>query len=72
MKTSIIFLIGFFSFYTSMAQVEEEQMEQGMPNSQQNRTNSIYGKLVDKNTGKPIEAASVQLYPASKKKTSMI
>ena len=47
-------------------------MESGMNNSQQKKINSIYGKLVDKNTGKPIEAASVQLYPAGKKKTSAL
>lgn len=73
MKSIVLFLIGFLSFYTVVAQGEEEQqMDQGMPNSQRNKTNSIYGKLIDKNTGKPIEAASVQLYPAGKKKTSAL
>ena len=34
--------------------------------------NSIYGKLVDGNTGKPVEAASVQLYFSEKKQSDSL
>lgn len=71
MKRIVFFLLGFFSFFTVFAQGEQEPpTENGMQNNQPGKINSVYGKLVDKNTGKPIEAASVQIYPLGKKKTS--
>ncbi len=73
MKSFCFSIIAFFFILTGFAQVEQEpQMESGINKSQRTKVNSIYGKLVDKNTGKPIEAASVQLYPAGKKKTSAL
>ncbi|MBK8610773.1 MAG: TonB-dependent receptor [Chitinophagaceae bacterium] len=73
MKCLMILLVGIGSFFTAVAQGEEEpQMESGRNNGRSDKINSIYGKLIDKNTGKAIEAASVQLYPAGKKKTSAL
>jgi hypothetical protein len=72
MKIVLIFFLSCFSFFSTQAQVEQEQVEPVVPNNQSNKTNSLYGKLVDKNTGKTIEAASVQLYPAGKKKTATL
>ena len=72
MKNIVFFLIAVFSFFNVLAQVEQEPVQEaGISTPRQNNANSntLYGKLVDKNTGKAIEAASVQLYPAGKKKT---
>lgn len=54
---------------SGIAQVEAEHASEN--NTAANtiiKTNSIYGEIIDAATGKPIEAASVQLYPVDKKK----
>ncbi|MBK8496758.1 MAG: carboxypeptidase regulatory-like domain-containing protein [Chitinophagaceae bacterium] len=72
MKLFILFFAGLFSLQTLYAQVEQELQVEGMPSNQRVKSNSLFGKLVDKNTGKPIEAASVQLYPPGNKKTASL
>ncbi|MEP7108074.1 MAG: outer membrane beta-barrel protein [Ferruginibacter sp.] len=74
MKTIVIFLIGIFLTFNISAQVESEQApEQGITAGLIINSNSIFGKLIDKKTGKSIEAASVQLYPGLKaKKDSLL
>lgn len=71
-----LLLISIFSFiitHTGFAQVEAEHtVENSTPTNIQVKTNSIYGKVVDESTGKPLEAASVQLYPVDKKKTASL
>ncbi|MFT3703780.1 MAG: TonB-dependent receptor [Agriterribacter sp.] len=64
---SFLTAIIFFSFFLSAhAQKNPEpQPVQDLP-SIQLKANRIYGKLIDRNTNKPIEAASAQLYVASK------
>lgn len=56
----ILYVLSIFSLSTR-AQVEREQPTPDHPVIQVN-SNRIYGKLIDKNTGKGIEAASVQLF----------
>jgi len=71
MRYIVFFLIGIFSVFNLTAQVEAEQQgESPMQPNLSMKSNSIYGKLIDKQTGKAIEAASVQLYPLDKKKTA--
>lgn len=56
----ILYVLSIFALSTR-AQVEREQPIPDHPVIQVN-SNRIYGKLIDKNTGKGIEAASVQLF----------
>lgn len=73
MKRTVFFLLGVFSFFNLIAQIEQEQpVESVRQSAEQPKSNTMYGKLVDIATGKPIEAASVQLYPDAKKKTSTL
>jgi outer membrane receptor protein involved in Fe transport len=58
---SIVLLSG--SLY---AQVEQAQQENESATELKINSNILYGKIVDKVTGKGIEAGSVQLYPGSK------
>ncbi|MCC7380139.1 MAG: carboxypeptidase regulatory-like domain-containing protein, partial [Chitinophagaceae bacterium] len=54
---------------SGIAQVEAEHAgENNIATNTIIKTNSIYGEIIDASTGRPIEAASVQLYPADKKK----
>lgn len=59
----LLFGSGFLLLNVS-AQVEGEQQQQQeyMPSEFSVRSNKIYGKILDKKTGKPIEAASVQVF----------
>ncbi|MEO6546369.1 MAG: outer membrane beta-barrel family protein [Ferruginibacter sp.] len=67
MKKIIFISISFFLITDAIAQAENDQIpEQGIISSIANGSKSIYGKLIDKKSGKPIEAASVQLYPSVK------
>lgn len=73
MKSS--FFLSFFLFLVVgvSAQIDREPPTDAEgPSSLRIHSNAIYGKLVDKSTGKAIEAASVQLYPAENKKDSLL
>lgn len=73
MKSILSLLICIFLVSNLLAQVESEQQpETDMSPNIQINSNSIYGKLIDKATGKAIEAGSVQLHPADKKKADSI
>lgn len=61
MKQTLFLYVFFFFAVSTQAQVEREQPVPDQPVIQIN-TNRIYGKLVDKNSNKGIEAASVQLF----------
>lgn len=61
MKQTLFLYVFFFFAVSTQAQVEREQPVPDQSVIQIN-TNRIYGKLVDKNTNKGIEAASVQLF----------
>lgn len=73
MKHLLVYLICIISFYKAAAQASPEPMpETGNTSGQTPNAGdkkSIYGKLVNKSTGKPIEAASLQLFykPNSRK-----
>ncbi len=72
MKNIIFLFFSFFLMPDLFSQIEPEMPETGMRTNQGPGSNRIYGKLIDKNSGKAIEAASVQLYPAEKKKTNSL
>ena len=61
MKIFVPLLVFIFIFCEANAQNPEQQPPADIPTLQV-KTNRIYGKLVDENSGKGIEAASVQLY----------
>ncbi len=65
MKVFIPLLVFTFIFLKADAQ-EPEPIPQADAPTLQIRSNRIYGKLVDENSGKGIDAASVQLYLADK------
>ncbi|MGZ8557412.1 MAG: TonB-dependent receptor domain-containing protein [Chitinophagaceae bacterium] len=66
MKFLNTFLLFIFLSFTSYAQIEREQQPApDMPSLKLN-SNRLYGKLIDKKTGRPVEAASVQLFLADK------
>ena len=65
MKIFIPLLVLFSICYEANAQDPEQQPSGDVPTLQVS-TNRIYGKLIDENSGKGIEAASVQLYLADK------
>jgi len=60
---SVVFLFCLTQLYAQNPEQQSSSMEEP---SIQIKTNRIYGKLLDQNTGKPIEAASAQLYIAAK------
>ncbi|HQW83955.1 MAG TPA: TonB-dependent receptor [Ferruginibacter sp.] len=71
MKLLLLCILSFFTIHIGFAQVEAEQSGENIPaTSIQIKSNNIYGKIVDASTGKLIEAASVQLYPIGKTKTT--
>ena len=74
MRHSLLFNICIFLFSTVSAQTEgEQQGNMEAPAAIQVNSNTIYGKLVDKKSGKHIEAATVLLYHSTKnKKDSLI
>lgn len=61
MKYCFAFIFSFV-IITSYAQIEREQQPAADAAVLKINSNRIYGKLIDKNTGKPVEAASVQLF----------
>lgn len=63
MKNSILILGFIFLFFAAHAQNPEPQMPDDP--TIQFKLNRIFGKLLDKQSEKPIEAASVQLYIAA-------
>ncbi|RYG38758.1 MAG: TonB-dependent receptor, partial [Chitinophagaceae bacterium] len=63
MKYCLLFLFAFNVFQLS-AQIDREQQPANDAGNIRILSNKLYGKLLDKNTGKPIEAASVQLFAA--------
>lgn len=73
MKSIFLILTGVLLFLNISAQIEGEyQPDQGVMPEVNNRSNTIYGKLTDKKTGKAIGAASVQLYPALEEKSDSL
>lgn len=73
MRILFISIFSFFTMHTCFAQVEAEQSVENITQPKiQIKTNNIFGKIIDESTGKPIEAASVQLYPVDKKKTASL
>src|SRR5690348_1552396 len=70
MKT-ILFIIGLF-FFTLTVSAQEPEPEVQHATIAIN-TNRLFGKLVDKNSGKGVEAASVQLFHGARQtKDSLI
>jgi outer membrane receptor protein involved in Fe transport len=61
MKFLYLGLISQFFFFIGNAQVVQDQPPAGETPALKVNSNRLYGKLVDKKSGKPIEAASVQL-----------
>lgn len=62
-----------FLFFNVFGQVvgEQQQPEGDMPGIRIDQ-GGLFGKLVDKSTGKAIEAASVQIYPVESNKDSLV
>ncbi|MBN8788641.1 MAG: TonB-dependent receptor [Terrimonas sp.] len=63
MKNSTLILVFIFSFFAAYAQNPEQQMPDDP--TIQFKQNRIFGKLVDQQSDKAIEAASVQIYNAA-------
>src|SRR5688500_4759438 len=61
---AVLFLNLFFS--AAQAQIDREQQPASDIPGFQVKSNRLYGKLIDQKTGKPIEAASVQIFLADK------
>ncbi|MEO6233352.1 MAG: TonB-dependent receptor [Ferruginibacter sp.] len=74
MKKLIVFFTVLFFTDIATAQIDHEALpDANAQMSLQVNSNTIYGKLIDKGTGKPVEAASVQLYHlVAKKKTDTL
>jgi len=64
MKIFLLFLLHFFLITGIYGQVDRDQQPSNDLPGLKINTNRLYGKLVDKSTGKGIEAASVQAYHA--------
>lgn len=64
MKFLFIFIFFNFLFLSVHAQIDREQQPSSDIPGFQIKSNRLYGKLIDVKTGKPVEAASVQLYLA--------
>jgi outer membrane receptor protein involved in Fe transport len=62
MKSFLIVLLSNVCFLSLNAQIEREQQPASDIPALQIQSNRLYGKLVDEKTGKPVEAASVQLF----------
>jgi outer membrane receptor protein involved in Fe transport len=65
MKFLYILLFSNFLYLSIQAQVERDQQPSPDVPGLKINSNRLYGKLIDKKTGKPIEAASVQVFLAS-------
>lgn len=61
MKFSFAFILSCI-FFCSYAQIDREQQPPPDEAVLKITSNRIYGKVIDKNTGMPVEAASVQLF----------
>lgn len=75
MKFLVFFTACFFLSFNVLAQIDREPQPEEMPGGDiRIRTAStiVYGKLIDKSTGKGIEAASVQLFDTGDNKDSLI
>ncbi|MEO5889634.1 MAG: outer membrane beta-barrel protein [Ferruginibacter sp.] len=73
MKNIILIFFGLLLFFNASAQVESEQLsEPGIAPGLKANSKSIYGKLIDEKSGKPIQAVSVQLYAEFNKKTDSL
>jgi hypothetical protein len=70
MKFFVLFFICIFSTTLLWAQVPEQQPEPITINASP-AGSSLYGKILDKNTGKPIVAASVQMYAGINSKDTL-
>ncbi|MDQ6902197.1 MAG: TonB-dependent receptor family protein [Bacteroidota bacterium] len=69
MRKPVLVIISLFSFLYSNAQIEGEQpvnMETTIV--QRTQSNTIYGKITDRGTGKHLEAATALLYLVDKQK----
>lgn len=62
MRLCVLLSVCLFSFLHSNAQIEQEQQPVQDVQVLQFKTSRLYGKLIDPNSGKGLEAASVQLY----------
>ena len=62
MKFFTIFLIFNLLSIAIYAQIEREQQPASDIPGLKKNSSRLYGKLIDKKTGKPLEAASVQLF----------
>lgn len=69
---STTILATFLSLIAAAQGEEEMPMESGNQMNRAFKGNSVYGKLIDKSSGKALEAASVQLYPTAAKKTGSL
>src|SRR5688500_7962501 len=63
-KFLFTFLFFNFLFLSVHAQIDREQQPSSDMPGFQIKSNRLYGKLIDNKTGKPVEAASVQLFLA--------
>ena len=64
MKFLFTFLFFNLLFLSVHAQIDREQQPSSDIPGFQIKSNRVYGKLIDAKTGKPVEAASVQLFLA--------
>ena len=73
MRNNLLYLFCLLSIGTASAQTPEPQPEMDIIQGRPTNKSTLYGKLLDKNTGKPIDAASVQLYHSeSTKRDSLV
>ena len=71
MKHIILLIFSIVSISVASAQIPDQQQPEPVTMTAVPLENSIYGKLVDKNTGKPIAAASVQIYASANNSDSL-
>ena len=64
MRLFLAFTVIFISIHSVQAQIDREQQPTPEVPGMKINVSRLYGKLVDKNTGKGIEAASVQVFKA--------
>ncbi len=72
MRVILFALMGIIFNTNLTAQVDDTQPASQMLVKLNINSNTLYGKLIDNNNGKPVEAASVQLYPVGKRNTENI
>ncbi|MGK2862976.1 MAG: outer membrane beta-barrel protein [Chitinophagaceae bacterium] len=66
MKLFLVFLVFNFFFLNAFSQIDRDAPPESEVPGLKINTSRLYGKLIDKKTGKPIEAASIQLFVADK------